>query len=63
MSASDLYRIRKGRIKLTHPNKIQIVTIVHGEETIDFFTFDEIESFIRGCRAKKYRNSPMKAGY
>ena len=50
-------KIRRGEIKVYNKNTIRIVTHVYGEETIDFFTFDEVLKFIENNSKQKHLNT------
>ena len=43
-------RINQGKIKVYKGNKLRVVTFYKGEETIDYFTFEEVIEFINNKR-------------
>ena len=57
MEAEDIEsikeKLKRGKIKVIGDNKIAVVTKICGEETTDWFTFDEIQDFI--TKRKKHR--------
>ena len=44
--------MNRGKIKVNDGDKLLIVTEIHGEETIDLFSFEEIQNFITTSTTK-----------
>ncbi len=45
--------MERGKIQVVGRNNIRIVTEIYNEETVDFFTFDEVIDFIKKERTKQ----------
>jgi len=48
--------LHRGKIKVIQGNKIEVVTQICGEETTDWFTFKEIQDFIKKHKPKGVKN-------
>ena len=52
--------LHRGKIKVIQGNKIEVVTQICGEETTDWFTFKEIQDFIKKHKPKGVKMISMR---